>query len=470
MDNYIVYGLGISGLSTVKFLAQKFPNNSIIGTDDNPQAISHDKIHEITNKFSNVSFKSPELVSYNQNSKIIFSPGIPLYYPKKHKILEICKNTQAQLMCDLELFYLLNKTNNHFIGITGTNGKSTTTALIGFVLKEMNINCEIAGNIGIPCFELTQNQNYCYVFEISSYQLDLVKNLKFDVANLTNITPDHLDRHGNMANYCNAKKKIFANQTHDDYAIINIDNPQSKIIFDQLAESSNNSPKLFAISTKIIPNNGFAIINNQLIVNINNVNIALPFSSQYLFGEHNFQNIAFAFASIYCYLLKINYFKDNYLEVSKKIVDSIKLFKGLKHRLQIVKKIANICFINDSKATNAESSEHALKAFDNIFWILGGKPKDGGIKSLKPYFSKIIKAYLIGEASDEFAEFLEQNQVNYEKCFDLKTAFSKSLNDAKNYSLNQNNILLSPACASFDQWKNFEERGEYFCNLVNNIN
>ncbi|MFM2199995.1 MAG: UDP-N-acetylmuramoylalanine--D-glutamate ligase, partial [Pseudomonadota bacterium] len=320
------------------------------------------------------------------------------------------------------------------------------------------------------CFELTQNQNYCYVFEISSYQLDLVKNLKFDVANLTNITPDHLDRHGNMANYCNAKKKIFANQTHDDYAIINIDNPQSKIIFDQLAESSNNSPKLFAISTKIIPNNGFAIINNQLIVNINNVNIALPFSSQYLFGEHNFQNIAFAFASIYCYLLKINYFKDNYLEVSKKIVDSIKLFKGLKHRLQIVKKIANICFINDSKATNAESSEHALKAFDNIFWILGGKPKDGGIKSLKPYFSKIIKAYLIGEASDEFAEFLEQNQVNYEKCFDLKTAFSKSLNDAKNYSLNQNNILLSPACASFDQWKNFEERGEYFCNLVNNIN
>lgn len=469
MDNFIVYGLGISGLSTLKFLAEKFPNNPVIGTDDNPHAYTIDKSSEILKKYANVRFQTPDSILYDQNSKIIFSPGIPLYFPKPHKIIEICKKYQSHLMCDLELFYQLNKTNNHFIGITGTNGKSTTTALIGFILKEMNINCEVAGNIGIPCFELSQKENFCYVFEISSYQLDLVSNLKFDIANLTNITADHLDRHGNMLNYINTKQKIFLNQKNSDYSIINLDNSVTKEIYNQQIENTSPKPNIIAISTSSIPENGVAIINNQLINNIDNIGITLPFSSPYLFGEHNAQNIAFAFASVYCYLLKINYFKDNFLEVTQNIIKKIKLFKGLKHRLEIIRQIDDINFINDSKATNAESSEHALKAFNNIFWIVGGRAKEGGINILKPYFSKIIKAYLIGEASDDFAKILSQNNVNFEKCNDLKTAFSKSLSDAKNYSINQKNILLSPACASLDQWKNFEERGNFFCELANKV-
>ncbi len=470
MENFIIYGLGKSGLSTIKHLANNFKNNEIIGTDDNNSALENNELKALEKKFSNVKFLPANEIKFSKNSKIIFAPGIPLYFPKTHKILNICQTNNCDLICDIELFYRQNYLNNDFIGITGTNGKSTTTALINFVLKYLNIDCEAGGNIGVPCFDLPIKQKFCYVFETSSFQLDLMSQTKFSIANLINITPDHLDRHGSMANYIDSKKRIFANQDHHDFSIINIDDEISLKIFLELKNKSTFKSQLVSISTSQIPNKindfGVSVINGILYNNIFSANLSLQINSQFLRGKHNDQNIAFAFASVFCYYYKKFKNDFNFLEISQKIIDTIEKFKGLKHRLQIVKKTSDICFINDSKATNADSTQNALKAFDNIFWILGGKPKDGGITSLKPYFKKIIKAYLIGEASDEFAKILTENNVNFEKCYDLKTAFSKSLFDAKNNSLSEKNILLSPACASFDQFKNFEERGDCFCKLV----
>ena len=157
-------------------------------------------------------------------------------------------------------------------------------------------------------------------------------------------------------------------------------------------------------------------------------------------------------------------------ELEQKIIAAIKKFKGLRHRMQLLGNVDGINFINDSKATNAESTENALKSYENIFWILGGKQKEGGISSLQPYFNKVAKAYLIGEATEEFAKVLSKNNVEFAKCIDLKNAFNAAFLDAKKSGLKERNILLSPACASFDQWKNFEERGDYFCREFDEIN
>ncbi len=203
MENFIVYGLGKSGMSTIKSLANNFKKHVIIGTDDNLSSLQNSESLALKNQFSNIDFLAPDEINFNNDSKIIFSPGIPLYFPKPHKILKVVEKYHCELICDLELFYLQNFQENNFIGITGTNGKSTTTALIGFILNHLKISSEIAGNIGIPCFELPIAKNFCYIFEASSFQLDLMHETKFNISNLTNITPDHLDRHKTFSKLTN---------------------------------------------------------------------------------------------------------------------------------------------------------------------------------------------------------------------------------------------------------------------------
>jgi UDP-N-acetylmuramoylalanine--D-glutamate ligase len=459
MNKIIVYGLGISGISTAKALNEK--NFQIFATDDSREAIEVN-----AQKYPNINFKNLEQISFDKDTVISFAPGIPLYFPKPHKILEICQKTQAKLACDIEIFYELNHKNNDFIGITGTNGKSTTTALTGYIFEKLAIASKIGGNIGIACFELPQDQtNFNYILEVSSYQLDLITNTRFNIACLLNITPDHIDRHGSFENYIASKKRIFLNQTSQDFAIVDIDNSNSLKVFEDLQNNKNFNANLVAISTKQIPQNGVAIIDKKVFVNLQNQSFEFEINP-ILKGQHNHQNIACALAITCCNLIKKSQFTQ--LKIGQ-IIKIIEDFKGLKHRMQLIRKIDEISFINDSKATNAESTENALKAYENIFWIVGGKAKEGGIDSLEPYFSKVKKAYLIGEASDEFAKILEKNSVNYEKCQTLKNAFDKSLIDTKSSNLIEKNIILSPACASFDQWKNFEERGDFFCKLVNDI-
>jgi UDP-N-acetylmuramoylalanine--D-glutamate ligase len=490
---YIVYGLGISGISAIKFLLAK--NEKVIATADDQASISKsaEQLKKEKIRSENLQFLAPDEIKFDKNSIIIFSPGIPLYAPKKHKILDIVAKTKAKLICDLEEFYLRNskpsktkqsiadarihfvrsdsnKTKfnpwlnlNCFIGITGTNGKSTTTALTGFVFKQLKISSEIGGNIGIPCFELPQDQkNFSYIFETSSYQLDLLQETHFHIASLLNITPDHLDRHGSMAGYIKAKKRIFQNQTADDFALIDADNENSKKVLSDLKKDKKFAAKLVPISTKKIPKEGIALINSKIIINLNGSKEEFPVNSKFLLGEHNAQNIAFAFANAYFYLKSHQLLEKN---SPKKIISAIEKFEGLPHRMQILGQIGNIKFINDSKATNVESTRQALAACDNIFWILGGKPKGDNLEDLKPFFGKIIKAYLIGEATEIFAKILQKNSVEFVKCGTLEKAFLQGFSDAKKSRLSEKCFLLSPACASFDQWQNFEQRGEYFRQL-----
>ncbi len=449
MNKFIVFGLGISGKATIKFLLDN--NYQVLASDDNLNSINNLEKHPNLKPFDG---------NWNDISALVLAPGIPLHYPIPHPIVKAARENNCPIICDIELLYKFNH-QAKYIGITGTNGKSTTTALIGHIFKESNINSTIGGNIGIPVLQLPQlKTDGFYILETSSFQLDLIYQTKFFIASLLNITPDHIDRHGSMEGYIMAKKRIFMNQQSSDYALIGIDNENSRKVYDELKNNKNFQATLIPISTKKILSDGISIIdgiihNNFLTSGKKEINLGeLPF----LKGEHNAQNIAIAFTN--ALLSGIN---------EEKIITTIRSFKGLNHRMQLIETINNISFINDSKATNAESTENALKSYENIYWILGGKAKEGGIKMLEPYLSKVKYAFLIGEASDDFAKNLD-NKVKYFKCQTLQeafnTAYKKALLEEKS---NHINILLSPACASFDQWKNFEERGEYFCKLVKEL-
>lgn len=459
--NYIIYGVGISGINCAKYLVKK--GFEVILTDDNAA-----KESENSHKISGAKFVKSELISEEiyENSVVIFSPGIPLYHPKKHKILEIVNQKGAKLMCDIELFYLLNKdSGNKFVAVTGTNGKSTCVALIDFILKEIGINSYLAGNIGFSPFEIMMkgdeisNQNF--ILEMSSYQLDLCSEVSFDVAAITNFSHDHIDRHGNFENYIEAKKRIFLNQTSEQFAILNYDDENCR----EISRNLNSSASLvrFSISEKV--DGGVSILNQTLNDNIAGNEFGFKVESEYLNGRHNLENIALSYACVSS-LLKIRGVEiDNNLQ--NKIALAIKKFQGLKHRMQFLGEIDGVKFVNDSKATNSESAKTALESYDNILWIVGGVAKEGGIENLAPYFKKIGKAYLIGESSQDFAKFLKKSDVNYEECINLENAAKKAFRDAKDNINEKPVIMLSPACASFDQWKNFEERGEHFCKIFN---
>lgn len=452
---YVIYGLGISGISAAKFLAKA--GNEVIATDDNQKGLDNAKT--LLADYSVKIVPSNE-VTYDAGTVISVAPGIPLHFPHPHKIAESAAKTGANIACDLEIFYRLNRQNN-YIAITGTNGKSTTTALTGFIFKELGLDSAIGGNIGIPAFDLPTSPTKTYIFETSSYQLDLMSESHFKIAALLNITPDHIDHHGSMASYIEAKKRIFRNQTENDFALIDVDNLNSRQVFEELKNDQNFRARLIPISTKKIHDGGVALINGNLTNKIGDATSQFELKSDFLHGEHNEQNMAFAFAMTYCFALQ-----QAQVDFEEKIIAAIKKFEGLPHRCKIVGQKDGTLFVNDSKATNAESTEPALKAYDNIFWILGGRAKEGGIDILAPYFGKIVKAYLIGEATEDFAKILRENSVNFEKCDNLDRAFKNAFLDTKKSSLTKKVILLSPACASLDQWKNFEQRGDYFCKLV----
>jgi UDP-N-acetylmuramoylalanine--D-glutamate ligase len=420
-----VFGLGLSGISTMRYLIKK--GAKFIACDDNQNIINN-----IVNSY-------PYLAKYiwpisedawKNIDFLILSPGIALHYPIPHNIVAIA--SKAKIICDIELLYL-DSQDCKFIGVTGTNGKSTTAALIAHILKYNNLNVALAGNIGIPVLDVEVSKNIIFVLELSSFQLDLIDKAKFDVAVLLNITPDHLDRHGNMENYINTKYKIFS-QLNPENAIINTTLKQ----IDGSVSFSCAADAQFRVNDNILYH-----MNQQYSLPINNS----------LLGTHNQENIA---AAIAC-CIKIG------LSIAD-IINALPSFVGLNHRMQYLGKYKNILFINDSKATNADSTAKALSSFDNIIWIAGGLSKEGGIEALKEFFPKIKHALLIGGAQDELSKTCS-NLVKWTKCNNLEAAFNFALSIAKSGDV----VLLSPACASYDQWKNFEERGNAFISLFNNL-
>lgn len=447
-----IFGLGKAGISTLKSLLRA--GAQVYVWDDGEPAREKLKLE----KLHGVTVVTPEDMPWNEIKLLALSPGIPLTHPTPHKVVELAKSAKCPVVCDIEILYQANASAK-FLGITGTNGKSTTTALTGHILENSGVKSQVGGNIGIPVLDLEPlNKDGIYVLEMSSYQLDLIKQTHFNVSVLLNVTPDHLDRHGDMQGYIKAKCHIFDNQGKNDFAIIGVDDKHTKKIYDEL-KSKGTIGNVIPISTKRAIAGGI-MVKDGIIYDNTSINSPKKYELGYLErlpGEHNGQNIAAAFAAV------------SALGVSAEdAISAIKSFEGLRHRIQLVTEINGIKFLNDSKATNADAVANALRAFDNIYWILGGLSKEGGIESLSEFFPKIRHAFLIGKAQDEFAKVLD-NKVPYTKCETLANAFDASAKKALDEKVSGAVVLLSPACASWDQWPNFEARGDAFCEMAINL-
>ncbi len=448
MQKIIIFGLAKSGIAAINFLSRLDCQIQIC--DDKKVVI--DKVSAMPNIIQ--CYDVDDLVWHGVDY-LLLSPGVPLYFPTIHNIVKLANDHQVKIISDIELFYDIFPKQN-YIGITGTNGKSTTTSLIYNIFSNSKKKVDFGGNIGKAVFDMEiLPENSHYILELSSYQLDLKHQTKLKIAILLNITPDHLVRHGNFENYILSKKRIFENQSQDDFSVIGIDNHESAKIYNQLEKDSQFKANLIPFSTKIILDNGFSI--KDQIIYKNGNEIANLQNKITIRGDHNLENILASFISAYLFQININV-----------IIDSISKFTGLKHRMQFVRKIGNINFINDSKATSLDSTIAAIKNFSNIHLILGGQIKDDDFNLLKEYQDIITKCYLIGTSTDKLYNILS-DKIYCEKSYNLKEAINKSYFHAKGMK-EESNILLSPAAASFDQWQDFEERGDFFIEEIDSIN
>ncbi|MGD9614876.1 MAG: UDP-N-acetylmuramoyl-L-alanine--D-glutamate ligase [Alphaproteobacteria bacterium] len=396
----------------------------------------------------------PQMVDWRGIAALVLSPGIPLTHPEPHPAVRCARDSGVEIIGDIELLGRAQP-DSRYVGITGTNGKSTTTALIGHILAETGRRVEIGGNLGTPALSLAPlGADGIYVLETSSFQLDLIETLAFEVAVLLNITPDHLDRHGDMDAYVAAKKRIFARQGSGAAAIVGIDDPICRDICDELRRAGR--ARVIPISvTQTVPGGVYAEAGWLIDATGERPERVLDLAlAERLPGSHNAQNAAASYAA------------SRALGVDPdRIVAAIRSFPGLAHRQELVGTIGGVRYINDSKATNADAAEKALACYDSIYWVLGGLPKAGGITPLTSYFGRVRRAYLIGAATEEFAATLG-DAVPFKRCGDLAAALAAAHEEAQRDGVPGAVVLLSPACASYDQFPNFEVRGDRFRELV----
>lgn len=394
---------------------------------------------------------------------LVLSPGVPLYLPKAHRVVELARAVGVPVIGDVELFAravagLAPHMRPKVIGITGTNGKSTTTALIGHILHEAGRDVRVGGNIGHAVLDLKPlHAGAHYVLELSSYQLDLTESLRCDAAVFLNLTPDHLDRHGTMERYLAAKKRIFANQGAGDWAVVGVDDPWGA----QLCTELKSSARVVApISSGQAIARGVCAIGGQLydgLMGRTGSVMALDRAAA-LPGAHNAQNIAAAYAVARAVGVP-----------EAQIIDAVASFPGLPHRLETVGMVAGVRFINDSKATNADAVAQALRAFPHVYWLAGGRAKEGGIEPLAGFFPGLKGAYCFGEAGAAFARTLADKGPadlpgGVFETLDqaVRAAFAQARADRGSDAI----VLLSPACASFDQYTDYEARGAAFKAIV----
>jgi UDP-N-acetylmuramoylalanine--D-glutamate ligase len=377
---------------------------------------------------------------------LVLSPGIPHILPVPHRIAAAARAAGRPILTDAELLFQAVRAAGgraRFAGITGTNGKSTTTALLAHILAVAGVPNAAGANLGPAALSLPLlPDNGVYVLEMSSYMLERLASLRFDVAVMLNLSPDHLDRHGDMAGYAAAKRQIFARQIAGDTAVIGIDDAMSRQMRDSLPRavtiSGSGRADVFADGTTLRAA-------SHLIVDLAQA-AALP-------GPHNAQNAAAAAALAFA--LGVN---------RADVARGMTSFAGLAHRQELVGEIDGVRFINDSKATNADAAARALSCYDPIVWIAGGIAKAGGITPLAPYFPRIAKALLIGRDGPAFAEVLAAHGVQHEIVETLDRAVPAALLAAR--AADAHVVLLSPACASFDQFSGFEVRGARFRELA----
>ena len=410
LTNFCIYGLGSTGKSVINyFKKKKFKNFKV--WDDGIKKRGEKKL------FS----KYLDLSNY-----IIVSPGISLKNAKlKKKLLE----NRHKIITDLDLFYLMNPHIKSIV-VTGTNGKSTTCKILEHMLKKNKINVKLGGNIGKPILDLNLKNNPLVIIEASSYHLAYSKFIKPDYAIIINISIDHLDWHGSFENYINSKLKIFSNQETEHFALLN----------SKLLEKKFNKNR-YQGKLKFVNINKYKKIQSKI-------------KNNYLNSRVNTENMSYVYEL--SKILKIN---------EKSFIKSLKSFKGLDHRHEIFYKKNNKIFVNDSKATSFEASKFALKSNSNIYWIVGGKPKVGDKFLLGDFKKNITKAYIIGNYTKYFKKFLK-NKVNFKISRTLNSAVISIFKDIKNSKKNKIPILFSPASASFDQFRNFEHRGNKFKKIV----
>ncbi len=415
----LIYGFGISGKASFNYLKNK---NYVYLYDDNSRLISQ--------KYKK-KFLSQKKINQYSFDYIVISPGIDL---KKCILKNYLKKNKKKIITELDIFYLENK-KNFKITITGTNGKSTTSKLLYEIIKNHKKDVRLVGNIGNPILlEKKIGPKTIFVIEASSYQIEYSRYFKTDIAAILNISPDHLERHGTLTKYIKSKFKLIKNQTRGSLGFVDKKNKYLNSII--------NKNK---INSKIIKIN--SLFPKKLKIKIKN---------NYFNNFNNLQNLKFV------------------LEISKKIklkkkiiLKTINSFKGLKYRQQIIFNNKKLQIINDSKSTSFASSLNLLQSYKNIYWIVGGKFKKGDEFILNKKYFKNIKAFIIGYKTN-FFEIKFKNKISYEILNTIKKSLLKIIEVSK-YDKLKINILFSPSAASFDQFRNFEERGKYFNNIVKNI-
>ncbi len=450
--NVALFGLGGSGLATARALLAG--GAAVIAWDDGAAG-------RVKARDAGVPVEDLAQADWTQFDALILSPGVPFTHPEPHWTVTRARAANVEIIGDIELFC---REREHraggapFVAITGTNGKSTTTALIAHILRQAGRDAQLGGNIGTPILALEPPaDDRVHVIECSSFQIDLAPSLAPTVGVLINITPDHLDRHGTMENYAAIKERLVARA---EIALVGVDDVYCHAIGARLIARAREGQRIWPVSAARRLDWGFYIDGDDVMLREQGHGpqeaeaMASLKGARALRGAHNAQNAAFAAAAAWeCGL------DDD--EIARGLLS----FPGLPHRLEEVARHGRVLFINDSKATNADAASKALASFDEIYWIAGGKAKEGGIESLRPFFPRIAKAYLIGAASDAFAETLE-GALPYERCETLGVAVRRAASDACASGGAEPAVLLSPACASYDQFANFEARGDAFRDLV----
>ena len=443
-----LFGLGGSGIATARALVAG--GAEVLGWDDNPDSVA---------KAAGEAIPTGDLrqADWPGFASFVLSPGVPLTHPKPHWSVELARGAGVEIIGDIELFgreRSLAAPDAPFIAITGTNGKSTTTALAAHILKAAGRETQMGGNIGRAVMTLDPPaSDRCYVVECSSYQIDLAPSISPTAGILLNLTPDHLDRHGTMQHYAAIKERLVAGS---ETAIIGVDDIHCVQIADRLERAGK---KVIRISKRLPLTDGYFADGSNLMEAVHGryTRIAFLEGIGSLRGQHNAQNALAAIAACLTVGLDLG-----------EIQSGLESFPGLAHRMEQVGRKGRVLFVNDSKATNADAAAPALSSFPRIYWIAGGLPKEGGIEPLRSSFSRIAKAYLIGEAAPAFSATLGE-AVPYEISGTLAAAVEHAARDAALDAADEAVVLLSPACASFDQFKNFEIRGEAFRQAVNAI-
>lgn len=442
-----VFGLARSGLSAARALVEG--GAQVYVWDDKESARANAPEGAVVREWD----RWPWL----ELAALVLSPGVPLTHPKPHAIVERAMDAHVAILGDVDLFARAIRPDPGapdlapVIAITGTNGKSTITALIGHILQACGFDAQIGGNIGKPALDLSPPKpKTVYVMEISSYQIDLSPNLRPDVSILSNITPDHIDRHGTLENYARVKAALLARTVPGGHIIVGTDDPHSAAIYTKLV--AVHEAEAVAVSVGRVLGRGVFVIDGKLFDARHHPaeEIGDLTRAPHLPGAHNWQNAALSYAAV-----------RTMVRDSQDIMKAITRFPGLVHRIEEVGSIGKVRFVNDSKATNADAAARALACFPDIYWIAGGKAKEGGIESLKKYFPRIRKAYLIGEAAPSFAAVLS-GEVEFEHSETMNLALRSAAADAAASASPEPVVLLSPACASFDQFRDFEERGDKF--------